>query len=284
MIKAAVRSAIANTTLEPHFIYDGEPDELTEWLENNGVTVIYHRVSFYNKIEENFLPESLHIPSGAYLRCDIPALNSEDEYVLYTDCDVIFLRDVNFENIPKPKFFACSSQFNKRDFADFNTGVMVMNLPSLRKSYDKFIEFICSNISTLNVFDQSAYQIFYGIKNTPLDIKFNHKPYWGVDNDAAIVHFHGAKPIDFTSEQKICSLSQSAIKLFYKNPAAYKNYLEIFKTYSPEIVYDYKSIEKLINKKILFNATQKTPLKIRIRNFVRKRVNFLLNLINLNKH
>ena len=98
LLKAAVNSAIANTTLEPNFIYDGEPDELTEWLENKGVNVIFHRVSFFEEIEKIFTSENRYIPLGAYLRCDIPVIEQDDEYVLYTDCDVLFLKDINEQN------------------------------------------------------------------------------------------------------------------------------------------------------------------------------------------
>ena len=55
MIKAAVKSALKNTSLEPHFIYDGTPDELTTWLERKSVNVIYHRASFYDHLA-SFLP------------------------------------------------------------------------------------------------------------------------------------------------------------------------------------------------------------------------------------
>lgn len=263
LIKGAVESALKNTTLQPHFIYDGVENELTQWLKQRGVRIINHRISFYNALEKYYDEASLAIASGAFLRCDIPIIETEDEFVLYTDCDVLFLK--NFELDLKPKYFACSTQFTKRNFTDFNTGVMVMNVKKLRESHNKFIEFIVENLNLLSTFDQTAYQIFYGNKNTKLPTIYNHKPYWGIDNNAVILHFHGAKPTTFIDEEKLKTLSYIYNKLYRKNPEAYDFYLELFKKYYPEMEYNYSAIDKL-KKGIYPSIKQKrTPLLARIK-------------------
>ncbi len=196
MIKAAVRSALKNTTLEPHFIYDGTPDALTEWLERKGVQVIYHRVSFYDQLEGFYPPERLKMASGAFLRCDIPLLETTEDLVLYTDCDVLFLKEIDLEKLPRPTQLACAPETRKTDWSILNTGIMLMNLPALRKTHAEFKVFIEENLPTLDTFDQTAYNLFYTGQNTPLPLEWNWKPYWGQNPDAKIIHFHGPKPHD----------------------------------------------------------------------------------------
>lgn len=243
LIKGAVNSAIENTSLKPHFLYDGEENELTDWLKNKGVKIIHHRVSFYDALK-NYYPEvALNVASGAFLRCDIPIIEQEDDFVLYTDCDVLFLKDVHLDL--KPESFACSSQSDKNNFRDFNTGVMLMNVQNLRKDYEKFSRFIAENLKDFTVFDQSAYQIFYSGKNTKLPLVYNHKPYWGIDENAVILHFHGAKPTNFTSDKSLKYFPGIYDYLYRKNPNAYDCYLELFKKYHPEITYYEEGIKKL---------------------------------------
>ena len=243
LIKGAVNSVLKNTDLEPIFIYDGKENELTEWLEDRGVKIIRHRVSFYDKLQAHGDEKYLSVASGAFLRCDIPIIETEDEIVLYTDCDVLFLK--NFDTKIKPKYFACSAQTNKLNFTAFNTGVMLMNVKTLRESHTEFIKFITENLCNLPTFDQSAYQKFYKHKNTKLPVRFNHKPYWGVDKNAVILHFHGCKPTTFASDVALKNLSYAPYNLYLKNPSAYDFYIDLFKKYLPEIQYDYESINKL---------------------------------------
>lgn len=269
LIKAAVTSALQNTTLEPHFIFDGEPNELTQWLEEKGVKIIYHRSNLYPILEKKYKGNELKIASGAYLRCDIPIIEEEDDYILYTDCDVIFLKDVEPQ---KPEYFACTSEVDKNDWKTFNTGVMFMNVKNLRKSYKGFCRFIKWNLSRLITWDQTAYQLYYGKKNTHLDLKFNHKLYWGIDDDAVILHYHGAKPTMFCDENSIKNMAYFNGILYKKNPASYEYYLNLFKEYYPEISYDTKGIEKLNQGIYPTTKPPKNPLKIRIKNYIRKNI------------
>lgn len=247
LIKAAVISALKNTTLEPNFIYDGEENEFTQWLREKGVNIIPHRISFYETLKNHYDESVLKIASGAFLRCDIPTIEKEDKFVLYTDCDVLFLKDFSIKL--EPEYFACSTQFNKNNYKDFNTGVMLINVEKFRESYQDFKNFITENLSSLPDFDQTAYQKFYKNKNTKLPVIYNHKPYWGIDKNAVILHFHGPKPIHFTSEQDLKNLPGIYHRLYKKKPKAYEYYLNLFKNYYPEIKYDKESIDKL-NKDI----------------------------------
>lgn len=271
LIKAAVTSALENTTLEPIFIYDGEENELTNWLRERNVKIIPHRVSFYDKLKEVYDEAQLNIASGAFLRCDIPIIEKNedgDNIILYTDCDVIFLKD--FELPVKPDYFACSSQTSKTNFQNFNTGVMLMNVEKLKESHEEFTNFITQNIKILSAYDQTAYQIFYNSKNTKLPIEFNHKPYWGIDDNAFILHFHGPKPTLFESDEELKNLYSGYNELYKKNPKAYDFYLDLFKKYYPEINYDKLSIEKLKNSLYPLIKGRKNPVGKRIKSKLTK--------------
>lgn len=263
LIKGAVDSALKNTTLEPHFIYDGVENELTQWLVERGVQIVNHRISFYDSLKNHYDEASLAIASGAFLRCDIPIIENEDEFVLYTDCDVLFLND--FVTDLAPEYFACSTQFDKWNFTDFNTGVMLMNVKKLKESHEEFVKYIMSHLDLLSTFDQTAYQIFYGGKNTKLPTIYNHKPYWGIDKNAVILHFHGPKPMSFASDDSLKTFIYIYHKLYKKNPKAYDFYLELFKTHYPEINYCGEAIEKLKNGEYPLIKQKRTPLRLRIR-------------------
>lgn len=267
LIKAAVTSAIKNTTLKPHFIYDGSPNELTNWLEEHGVKVIYHRSNLYPILEKKYSGNELKISSGAYLRCDIPLIETEEDYVLYTDCDVIFLKDV--EEL-RPKYFSCSAEVDITDLKNFNTGVMFMNMKNLKDTYKPFTKFIEKNLWKLITWDQTAYQIFYKKKNTPLDLKYNHKPHMGINNDAIILHYHGAKPTMFQTENSIKNMDFFNGLLYRKNPESYTYYLNLFKEYYPNIIYNENGIQ-LLNEGIYpISKPPKNPINVRIKNFIRK--------------
>lgn len=271
LIKAAVTSAIKNTTLKPHFIYDGKPNDFTKWLEERGVKIIYHRSNLYSVLEKKYKGNDLKISTGAYLRCDIPMLETEDDYVLYTDCDVIFLKDIVNIN-PKPEYFCCAPEVDIENDKIFNTGVMYMNIKNLRKTYNGFCRFIKWNLWRLVTWDQTAYQLYYGKKCSPLDLKYNHKIYWGIDENAVIIHYHGAKPTMFTDEETIKNMDYFNGLLYGKNPESYKYYLEMFKEYYSEIQYDEDGIQKLNDGLYPITKPPKNPINIRIKNFIRKHI------------
>lgn len=270
LIKAAVISAKENTTLEPYFIYDGKENELTEWLKSNGVHIIYHRSNLYDALQKHYqYSNALTIASGAFLRCDIPILEKDDDFVLYTDCDVIFNKDIDFNLIEKPQYFSCSQEINKNDYNCFNTGVMIMNIKNLRETYNDFCNYIKNNFDKLYTFDQTAYQFFYGRKKlTILPEIYNHKPYWGINDNAVIIHYHGPKPNNFKNCNNILNIPDY-ITLFQLNPKSYLFYLNLFQKYSPETIYE-KDLEKKLEE--ITNYKYKNPLNIRIKNFLKNKL------------
>lgn len=210
MCKVAVLSALEHTDLEPHLVYDGEPGELTAWLEARGVRVIYARTRLYDDIrsiaEERHNPLILAIGSGAFLRTELPVILPEhgidDQYILYTDCDVLFCRNVAGElSRIKPVYFAVAPEHDRDNYRRMNSGVMVMNLKRLRRHDQKFLDFARRNMSefTKSAYDQNAYRLYFRLGGITLwnhlPVEMNWKPYWGENPNAGIVHFHGPKPM-----------------------------------------------------------------------------------------
>ena len=239
-IKCAVNSAHANTQLEPFFMYDGKQCALTDWLEANNVRVIYTRSRFYDHFHKLQKDRGFNaaVSSGAYLRVEIPTLiknlDIADDFVLYTDCDVMFQNSVAELNELKPRFFACSAEFSQNNWNYFNSGVMWLNVKAMQASLDDFVGFMSSRDMTKFLsYDQAAYNEFYKNKWDKLAIAYNWKPYWGCNNSAKIIHFHGLK---IENIEKILSgnttrVPDVSLRLYNSSPVGYKKYYRMAKEF-----------------------------------------------------
>jgi hypothetical protein len=87
-------------------------------------------------------------------------------------------------------------QFHKYGHSEreLNSGVMLINVPRLRKDMPAIIDHGCDLLSGSPLgFDQEFLTQFYRGAWDPLALRYNWKPYWGVNDDARIVHWHGPK-------------------------------------------------------------------------------------------
>ncbi|CZT33312.1 glycosyltransferase [Rhizobium sp. 9140] len=198
-IKGAILSAKAKTSLVPFCILDDDgADEVTksriEWIENQGVTIFRHRSTMLSELIPVF-GDQMKVYSGHWLRCDIPLFEKEDEYVLYTDIDVIFLKDVA-KIAPEPRVVACGAEHNRGDYSYFNSGVMVMNVKAFAERRDDLVAGLKARLSTTAPYDDQSLlnDVFRGHWDHLPD-EWNWKPYWGANEDALILHFHGPKPV-----------------------------------------------------------------------------------------
>lgn len=209
MYKVAVISAkLTNPNLKPVLILDGEIDSYINELKEMGVDIVEHRSSFYDNLKDYYKDNTTAF--GAFLRVDIPLickkLNVEDEYVLYTDNDVMFISDISDLNNLKPDHLMCAGEFQPVvNHLGMNTGVMWLNWKSLLNSYEDFVDFIKKNLDKLIVYDQTAYILFYNKKISLLDYRYNYKPYWPKNNEMKILHFHGPKPVKKWDDNSIAS-------------------------------------------------------------------------------
>lgn len=224
-VKCAVNSAISNTSLEPNFVYDGEEDELTEHLREKGVKIHFKRSRFYDFFKNK---EGLNhkVAAGAYLRAEIPEM-TDDKFVLYTDCDVMFQNDVSELSSLAPESFSCSTEISPHNWSYFNSGVMLMNTISMRNDMSKFEDLVINSpLNVLSKYDQESYNLYYKNKWSKLPVIYNWKPYWGINNKAKIIHFHGLKVENIERifdgekvqpiQERFFNMSKSGYKDFYK--------------------------------------------------------------------
>ena len=219
MYKVAVITAKkTNPNIKPILIFDGEKDGHIEEVEKIGVQIVNHRISFYDSLVNHYKENT--IAYGAFLRVDIPfvckMLNIDEDYILYTDNDVMFIDNVDFLYKLKPIHFMCAGEFTPiTNYTGMNTGVMWINWKSLLNSYDEFTFFINNNLSKFQVYDQDAYKQYYKDSIELLDYRYNYKPYWGKTNDIKILHFHGPKPT-FDENELINFPFKNLITPFFK--------------------------------------------------------------------
>jgi hypothetical protein len=210
---ATVAISTCPPDLEPIFIIDinnlaqdreGRPkveigyvDKWIKWMESQGVKVVNHRLSFAQTIIDHHTPARIDIALGAFLRCDIPIvceqLGIKDQYVFYSDTDVIFINpNVDYINQLKPEFVAASVEFNPNDWSYFNSGVMVINTSGLKS----LIPDIISKIPTHGrpTEDQSVLNAVIGNRWLYMLVEYNWKAYWTRNHNETLIHFHGPKP------------------------------------------------------------------------------------------
>lgn len=242
MYIVALKSSIKNTKLKPIIIYDGNNETFEREVTELGGKVIHHVLSFANKSGfTNCNKEWQNTARGAYLRTDIPLIckqnNITDNYVFYTDTDVIFIDDVEQElSNFTPKYFAVCPEFKQTDWSYFNSGVMLINLKNMTEIYDEFLEYMEKKGYLFKMstnYDQGALNEFFEKTFERLPLKFNHKPYWGFDNTASIIHYHGPKYVHilkFLSNEPINEVYDNIFKwtdkstwIYYKN--LYEQYL-----------------------------------------------------------
>ena len=153
---------------------------------------------------------------GTWQRIDIPNFINA-EYALLLDCDTIVMTPFTFADFTKKmtKSIALSAEFREDVEEPWNAGVLLMNLPYLRETYDDFLEFIKAHRGNPHPYvinlkgggtreapsDQGAYLSFYADSKEFLSTDFNDKPYYKhakrTRDTYKIMHFHGAKPHDY---------------------------------------------------------------------------------------
>jgi len=75
--------------------------------------------------------------------------------VLYTDVDVLFRRDVARTRI-RPRIVACAPEFEPDEYAYFNSGVMIINVPALRKARADLEHVLRKSLPGLNPWDDQG--------------------------------------------------------------------------------------------------------------------------------
>jgi lipopolysaccharide biosynthesis glycosyltransferase len=249
MVLVAVASCLKNTNLQPHFLFDGSKNPFTNYLTDQGVDITFQSVSFLNELlnaptESGYNPE---IARGAYLRTELSQIEHTDDFVLYTDVDVLFFDHPTLEQIV-PDFFAAAPEADTgREIISFsnsvfNSGVMLLNLPKMRETYVEFVEFVKRNNFYFHgnggYYDQGALNHFYKGMWSKLPEEMNWRPFAGYKSNISILHFHGSKPHDI---QAVLNNSDDQVypiirKLISWQPEYYRECLDEFRSFvTPEM-------------------------------------------------
>lgn len=200
MLEVAIKTCKANTKFKPYLICDKKWDPVKKLKDKYGVNVVYYAGKVFSTFVKQFESDKrLMGIAGTYLRADVPVVEESDDFVLYTDADVIFGNpNIGKIPIPAPEYFAAAPEFNMSDRSYFNAGSMLMNVKNMKAEYDRFAEFTIPNFNVLfnHAHDQGAYNHLYKGKWSWLPPEYNWKPNWGINEKAVVIHFHGPKPKD----------------------------------------------------------------------------------------
>jgi lipopolysaccharide biosynthesis glycosyltransferase len=229
MALVAVTSAkIYAPSLDPHLIYNGSKNPFTDEMENLGVKVHFHGLSFENAVSgaKGRSESWKQVARGTMLRLDIPSIfESSDETCLYTDVDVIFLDDPGKYRL-ETKLVAFSTEFEYDNFDVINAGVMLINLLEAKKEFPGLLRWTVDNLEWVPDYDQGALRYYFSRRWDRLDQRLNWKPYWGIGKSPIIVHFHGPKPLDFESSTLLPKFTHPVYaRLYGQSHEGYQSYL-----------------------------------------------------------
>ncbi|MGH1426226.1 MAG: hypothetical protein ACRBBU_15990 [Pseudooceanicola sp.] len=244
-MKAATMSARANTDLKPHCLYSGSNPHHRNILIRLGAEVIDHKPSFENALRHGY-GDAFDTFNGHWLRVDLPLIEEEDDFVLYTDTDVMFEAHPNPAAMPRQ--LAAAPEFDQNNTRYFSSGVMVLNTNRMRELHDPFVAAIRKRLTgqfRYPAHDQESFNRFF--RASPLnklrkrdfdrlDPVFNWKPYWGRSADAAIIHFHGPKPPNIRMFEKgsWAPHQEHYVNLWRQQPEAYEHYCSKWEAYDAE--------------------------------------------------
>lgn len=229
-VRVAVASCLAKTRLRPICLYNGDSEAHVARLRALGVEVIGHRSSLEPLLRRAY-GEAYDTFSGHWLRLDIPALEQEDDFVLYTDVDVMFLAHPTPPRLSKP--LAAAPERYRWRYPHFNSGVLVMNVPKLRALAEPFAASVARRFRepwSPPGHDQVSYNSVFRWRHARLPHGMNWKPYWGIGRDVSIVHFHGPKPENIRALEAGggAGFMPQYRNLWRLDPAAYAHYCTLF--------------------------------------------------------
>lgn len=192
-------------SLMPHLIYDGDEDGFTAWVADLGGKVIFHQLSFFSALkllsEQGDRPAKAYKYYPPYMRLDVPLIMKELNYdmeevdmkfVLYTDVDVMFQRDIDSCSLPHPKLMLVGPEFEKSAMA--NTGVMYLNVEAFHRRLPGLLQHAYKHKFNFISHDQGLIMDYFEKDMQLLPDEYNWKAYWGYNHNAAVLHFHGPKP------------------------------------------------------------------------------------------
>lgn len=238
MLRACLISAKKNTSLQLNAIYDGkESDKIYKILIENDVNVICHALSFYKELEKfydekykisvNMKDMKLKQAACNFMKFEIPLYEKNDEIVLYSDIDILFLREPKLDDF-YTKTLAAAPEFEQnydiiKGYKYFNAGTMLINVKELGKRRKILLDMLNKKQRPYQeCWDQGFFNELYKNDFEELGTEYNWKPYWGINENAKILHLHGwLKPQTYNGEEHIGALLN-------RFPKAFEGYLCYF--------------------------------------------------------
>lgn len=267
MFLCALESARKNTTLDLHCLYDFrktccntiEEDRIYQLLKKYDVTVHLTSIDFEDALlgvyTDDYLAQCNVTKSSLYsrfLRFMLADEEKEDEYVFYADTDVIFLKDFDlhsFKNLPET-VGVCPEFKNNYSYSYFNAGIMLINIASYRKAKKQLIDMLVHRQKApTECCDQGYLNVIYEHNFIRMDNAFNWKPYWGINENAVILHLHGLKPC--IEKGKVSGYMQFVSFLMKQNRHAREGWMYYFSLFA-----DYAS--SFANKAIVMENIEQT--------------------------
>lgn len=208
LLEVTLKSANSNTSLVLYALYDGNIESpCYKLLKKYKVNIISHKFS-----HEQYLPKIYPLSylekkfgkvipyrkiAGTFMRLDIPFIEKDEDYVLYCDIDVMFNKDIRLDELPLPRYLAAAPEFDKdiTKMNAFNAGVLLLNVQNMKEKISQIFSLLQKGKpNATGVFDQGFLNQFCFKDMDLLPIEYNWKPYWGINKEAKIIHFHGMKP------------------------------------------------------------------------------------------
>lgn len=248
LLKVTLTSAQRNTSLHLICLYDGKVnDPVYNLMKEFNVEIIIHQLPYKKELMEIYSREWMlqnlgkeidyNRIFGTFMRMEIPVIEKEETYVLYSDIDVIFNADILLEELPHPVYLAAAPEFerNVENMKYFNAGILVMNIQGMKIKYKEFIRKIESRERNASgLFDQGYLNELCFDDMELLPLEYNWKPYWGINNQAKIIHFHGMKPSSNLNEAGFVTDNSFFRKAFDENKEGFAGYVYYF-----ALFYDY---------------------------------------------
>jgi hypothetical protein len=234
LLRAAVISCRTHTSLAPHLLYYGAEDPFLDDLRALGVTVIAHTPSIERELRIGYGPEKFDQFVGHWLRLDLPDIETEDDFILYTDIDVVF-RSLP-PTLPAPALLSAGPAEERDERVRFNSGVMVLNLPALRTVWPEFMGQVRDRLLgdfRYPAHDQVSFNRFFAGRHDWIADEMNWRPYWGHNPSAHLLHYHGPKPRQIRRFMRGQGLdAKRYVDIWQRDPEAYATYVDLFESYA----------------------------------------------------
>lgn len=216
------------------------PIPFVAWTQNIGVIVIrVHDLSFQDVVYQHFPQYREDGRIGYFLRLDLPQLmdkhrlfelpNACQQYILYTDADVMFNNPLSSHDLDALKqkmnsanqilMFGQDWLIHRRKPS--NTGVMILDVEGFSKVWPKILVFGQEQKrGEFPEHDQLWLVRYYASpqrwkkENALLPPQWNWKLYWELGNDMKlsdirISHFHGPKSMSGIEEIGSCAINRT---------------------------------------------------------------------------